>query len=84
MKIHTLAKFDTDISVDGVDAFEWAPIIFDTEDIVMANRASEGITTIELKSGYRITVAIKWEEYTKTVDFENVIDPKINYEYMEG
>jgi len=80
MKITTLAQFETDTPLE--DDYEWREFIFEINGLSSANEGSDGYTTIELKSGYRQSTAMKWSEFKKMVEIDQIIiDPKAKYEY---
>lgn len=85
MNIKTLAKFLKDELIEGIEDYEWVEFIFNTDSLDVCNRASEGYTTIELKSGMRQTIAIKWEDFKNTVgkEYKTIIDSKAAYEFSE-
>ena len=87
MRIKTLAKFLVGEPIEGVtdDSFEWSEFIFNTDALDVYNKAAEGYTTIELRSGMRQTIAIKWEEFEKLIGEpdKTLIDSRAAYEFKE-
>lgn len=85
MKIKTLAKFLKEDSIEGIEEFEWIEFVFNADSLDAYNKASEGYTTIELKTGMRQTIAIEWEDFKKLMgnDYKTVIDSKAAYEFSE-
>jgi len=85
MKIKTLAKFIKENTLDGIEDFEWTEFVFNTDYLDVYNSATEGYTTIELRSGMRQTIAIKFKEFEKLMGEpdKTVIDSKAAYEFSE-
>jgi hypothetical protein len=87
MKIKTLAKFSIGESIDGVqdDSFEWSEFIFKIDALDVYNKGTDGYTTIELRSGTRQTIAIKWNAFEELMgkDYKTVIDAEALYEFNE-
>lgn len=90
MKILTLARFykeqssTLDLEIPGNESTEWTEYIFDPKDVAVANKSTDGYSTIEIKGCDRQTVAIDWVEMKKLIGFDKeIINNKANYEYQE-
>jgi hypothetical protein len=80
MWILTLTSFSSDPENEFAKS-EWAEFMFETNEITNANESTEGLTTIELKSGYRTTIAMAWDDFKKEFPPKTIhINTRIAYE----
>ena len=89
MKIKTLARFAKSPFIDaGQDIeYEWAWLIYESEDVSAINEDVDGFTVIRTLGGESHSIAIKFDEYyDKLAEVSAPIvicDPKTKYEYEE-
>ena len=83
MKIKTLFKYYENPEAE-FSKFGWEKFSFSLEEVESINPSDDGLTTLNFKSGSRIEVAIKYDDFEEVFNgsnFKEIFDSKIKFEY---
>lgn len=91
MWIQTIAKFCDGDPESEFSQDYWTEFHLDLEQIISHNRASDGYTTVELITGFRQTIGVKYMDFLKLFyskldpksECTIIVDKKADYEYHE-